>query len=62
MFFLPFFVFLALYVDLIKLIFRLKKDWIFSYLICLHGTHSNGIEQGPISGISLTNLFMENQI
>jgi hypothetical protein len=48
-----------LYVELIKCISIFKKNWILSQLGCLHGTHSNGVGQGPTNDIEVDNLFME---
>jgi hypothetical protein len=31
-----------------------------SWSICLHGTHFNGVGQGPNSDIDVVNLFMKN--
>ncbi len=50
----------VLYVELIEQIPVLRMDWMLSWLGCLHGTHSNGIGQGPNSDIEAIKLFMEN--
>jgi hypothetical protein len=42
---------LVFYANLIEWISRLRKDWMLSLLICLHGTHFNGIRQVPNNNI-----------
>jgi hypothetical protein len=46
---------LALYVDYIESISRVKMDWMLSSFVCLHGTHFNGARQGPSSHIYIIN-------
>jgi hypothetical protein len=50
------------YVEFIELISKVTMDWMLSSLVWSHGTHSNGVGQGPNNNIYVIHSFMEYHI